>query len=219
MKQATKFVLFAVLTLALMSSAAIAFAQSGDIQSRGPGGRGIGGEVTAIDGNTITVENPRGTGTIVTNGDTQFMVNGEEGNLSDIQVGMFAGAKGEVSEDGTSVTAEMVFAGDERPQRDGRKGGRGVGGEVTAIDGNTITVENPRGTGTIVTTDDTQFMVNGEEGNLSDIQVGMFVGAKGEMSEDGSSVTASHVFAADELPQRNSDGQGPNRGGWPGKQA
>ena len=55
---------------------------------------------------------------------------------------------------------------------------------MTAIDGNTITVENPRGEGTIITNDETKFIVNGEEeGSLADVEVGKFAGAHGEMPD------------------------------------
>ena len=227
MKQITKFLILTVLALALMGSTAVAFAHDGSGNMKRPGGsgRGIGGKVIAIDGNTISVENPRGTGTIVTDPDTtEFTVNGGAGKkIDDISLEMFVMAKGELSEDGTSVTATQVFASDELPQRhtdgEGRKRFPGMGGQVTAVtvngDSGTIAVENPRGgSGTIVTNGSTEFTVNGEAGDISDIEVEMFVMAKGELSEDGTSLTASQLFASDELPQRPKDGQGqqPGRG-------
>jgi outer membrane lipoprotein SlyB len=196
MKRIIIYVVLGVLALAVLGTAAVAYAHEGGLF-----GRGVGGRVTAIDGNTLTVENPQGdTGTIVTNSDTQFTVNGEDGSLADISVGMFAGARGEMNEDSTQVTATQVRASDEMPRR---KDHHGVGGEVTAINGDTITVKNPHGdTGTIVTNSDTQFIVNGEDGSLADISVGMFAGARGEMNEDGTQVTATQVRASDEMPHR-----------------
>ena len=53
------------------------------------------GEVTAIDGNTITVTQPGGTtATIHVDGDTTYQVNGAAGALSDIKVGSFIVAEG-----------------------------------------------------------------------------------------------------------------------------
>jgi hypothetical protein len=217
MKHMIKYIVLTVLAVVMLGGAAVAFAQTDTPEGfgrgpHGPGGRGGGGEVTEIDGNNIIAENPREQVTIVTTADTQFTVNGESGSLSDIQVGMFVGARGERSDDGT-VTAEEVFAGDERPERpDGDRGlKRGAGGEVTEIDGNNIIAENPREQVTIVTTADTQFTVNGESGSLSDIQVGMFVGARGERSDDGT-VTAEEVFAGDERPERPDGDRGLKRG-------
>ncbi|GAB4449144.1 MAG: hypothetical protein Kow0031_31610 [Anaerolineae bacterium] len=120
MKRVSLFLVLAMLAIAMIGTTAVAFAHNGEGRPGGPdgpGGRGIGGQVTAIDGSTLTVESPRGTATIVTTADTTFTVNGEAGSLSDISVGMFAGARGEVSEDGSSVTADQVMASDEAPQR------------------------------------------------------------------------------------------------------
>lgn len=218
MKHLLKYLVFTIVTLALLSSAAAVLAAPGDNGGPGGGGRGRGGEVTAINGATLTVENPRGEATIVTDENTVFTVNDEAGSLGDVSVGMFVRARGETAEDGT-FTATQLFASDEQPERptdgEGRRG-RGAGGEVTAIDGLTLTVENPRGTATIVTTTETTFTVNGEAGSLSDITVGMFVRARGEKAEDGT-VTATDVFASDEAPERPTDGEGrPGPGGGPG---
>jgi hypothetical protein len=132
MKRISLFLVLALLAIGMIGTTAVAFAHNGVGQPGAPGspgGRGIGGEVTAIDGDTLTVESPRGTGTIVTTADTTFTVNGEAGSLSDIGVGMFAGARGEVSEDGSSVTATEVRASDEQPQRPDNGEGRPGPGE------------------------------------------------------------------------------------------
>jgi hypothetical protein len=218
MKRMTKYLVLAVLAVVLMGTATIAWAaQGGPEGRRGPGDRGVGGEVTSIDGQTIYVENPHGSASIITTDNTEFVVNGEAGSLSDISVGMFAHAPGEKDDNG-NVTATRVFASDEAPPhpRDGEgRPGRGVGGEVTSIDGQTINVENPRGSASIITTDDTEFVVNDEAGSLSDISVGMFVRAQGE-KDDAGNVTATRVCASDEAPPHPQDGQGrPGRGDRP----
>jgi hypothetical protein len=62
-----------------------------------------------------------------------------------------------------------------------------IGGEVTAIAGNTITVTRRDGTtGTIHVDDDTTYLVNRDTGALSDISVGSFVVAQGTLRTDGS---------------------------------
>jgi len=176
-------------------------------------GRGprVGGEVTSVEGNIIKVENPRdGEGTIVTDEETEFIVNGEAGSLADVAVGKFVGARGKMQDD-DSLLADRVMVHDELPgPPDGPGRGLGIGGEVTAVNGNIIRVENPRGEGTIVTNDATEFIVNGESGSLADVIVGKFVMAMGEKQDDGS-VLADRVKVMDEAPAP------PNGPGHPGR--
>ena len=87
----------------------------------------IGGEVTAIDGNTITVTGRDGTtGTIHVDGDTTYLVNGDTGALSDISVGSFVVAQGTLRTDG-SLDADAVHSG-MRGLRGGDHPGRGFRG-------------------------------------------------------------------------------------------
>ena len=72
----------------------------------------IGGQVTAINGNTITVTQPGGTtATIHVDGNTKYQVNGAAGALSDIKVGSFIVAEGTQRTDG-SLDAAAIHAGD-----------------------------------------------------------------------------------------------------------
>ena len=72
----------------------------------------VGGEVTAIDGSTITVEGRDGTtSTITVNGDTTYQVNGDDATLADVEVGMVLIAEGTENADG-SLTATEVKAAD-----------------------------------------------------------------------------------------------------------
>ncbi len=219
MKKATVFVILTLIAAVMLGGAAIAYAAPGvdQITGHGPGGRGAGGEVTAVDGTTITAENPRGTVTILTDESTEFTINGEAGSLSDVEVGQFVRAEGTRNDDGT-FSASRVLVSDELPARPepgrGGSGGRGAGGEVTAVDSTTITAENPRGTETILTDDDTEFTVNGEAGSLSDVEVGQFVRAEGTRNDDGT-FSASRVLVSDELPARPEPDHNP--GQRPGK--
>jgi hypothetical protein len=179
---------------------------------RGPGrGPHAGGEVTAINGMTITVTNPRGSQDILTTSSTAFTVNGAAGTLAGIAVGMYVHAEGTRATDG-SFTATSVTASDEQPVPPA--GGRGLhaGGEVTAINGMTITVTNPRGSQDILTTSSTSFTVNGAAGALSGVAVGMYVHAEGTRATDGS-FTATSVTASDEQPVPPAGGMGRGRGG------
>ncbi|HEX5147970.1 MAG TPA: DUF5666 domain-containing protein [Candidatus Limnocylindrales bacterium] len=88
----------------------------------------IGGEVSAISGNTITVTGRDGTtGTIHVDGDTTYEVNGTAGKaLSDVTVGSFIVAEGTLRADG-SLDADAVHSGF-RGMRDGDRPGRGFPG-------------------------------------------------------------------------------------------
>ena len=73
----------------------------------------VGGEVTAVDGSTITVERPDGTtATIEVGADATVQVNGEDASIADLEVGMFLIAEGTENADG-SLDAVRVLAGDE----------------------------------------------------------------------------------------------------------
>ena len=83
-----------------------------------------GGQVTAVDGNTITVTQPGGTtATIHVDGDTKYQVNGAAGALSDIKVGSFIVAEGTQRSDG-SLDAAAIHAGDRGLKGPGFPGGR-----------------------------------------------------------------------------------------------
>jgi hypothetical protein len=78
---------------------------------------------------------------------------------------------------------------------------RGVGGQVTAIAGTTITVKNQQGTATIATTASTTFEIDHKAASLSGITVGLFVHAEGAKAADGA-FTASRVIASSTRPAR-----------------
>src|SRR5215217_8385361 len=77
--------------------------------------------------------------------------------------------------------------------------GRGVGGQVTAVNGTTITVKTPQGTATIATTASTTFEVDRKAASLSAITVGLFVHAEGTKGTDGV-LTATRVSASSSAP-------------------
>ncbi|HEU4327161.1 MAG TPA: DUF5666 domain-containing protein, partial [Roseiflexaceae bacterium] len=193
-------ILMAVLALVLVGGATGASAAPGGRgPGRGPGGQGApGGEVTAVSSNSITVSSPRGAATITTTASTTYQVNGAAGSLSDVKVGMYVRAEGTAGTN--SFTATRVVASTEKPAQPGRPG-RGLGGDATAINGSTITINTPRGSVKIVTSASTTYQVNGAAGSLSDIQVGMFVCAEGTTAGDGT-ITATRVIASNTKPAR-----------------
>jgi hypothetical protein len=166
------------------------------------GGFGPGGfhEITiaAINGSSLSLETADGwTRTITVSDSTTLTKAGETISLADLTVGDQIGFSQERQTDGSyNVTAIRVVL----PT---------IGGEVTAIDGNTITVAGRDGTtGTIHVDGDTTYAVAGETGKaLSDITVGSFVIAEGTLRTDGS-LDADRVHSG----MRGLRGDHPGRG-------
>jgi hypothetical protein len=179
---------------------------------RGFGGPGFGGRgghgfmlggitVTAISDNEISLETEDGwTRTITVDDETEYSKSGDGITLADLAVGDRIGFRQTLEDDGTwAIDAIAVIL----PH---------VGGEVTAIDGSTITVEGRDGTtSTITANGDTSYQVNGDDATLADIDVGMILIAEGTENADGS-LTAIEVKAAD--PDNFPGGPGRHRFGF-----
>lgn len=170
----------------------------------GPGMRGFGHgrfgqiEITAVNGSSLSLETEDGwTRTITVGSDTEITKAGETAALADLAVGDLIAFAQERQDDGTfTITAIKVVL----PT---------LGGEVTAISGNTITVTGKDDvTSTIHVDGDTTYQENGDAAALSDIEVGDFVVAEGALRDDGS-------LDADVVRSGNHgfrDGSGPGRG-------
>ena len=158
-------------------------------------GRGFGGfgrfgfrdiTITAINGSDLSLQTEDGwTRTITVTGTTTITKGGATITVGDLAVGDQIAFAQDRADDGTySVTAIKVIL----PT---------TVGEVTAIDGNTITVTQPGGTSATIHVDgDTTYQVNGADGALSDIKVGSFIAAEGTQRSDGS-LDAAAVRAGD----------------------
>ncbi|MFZ2555984.1 MAG: DUF5666 domain-containing protein [Minisyncoccia bacterium] len=163
----------------------------------------VGGEVAAVSGTTITVNDMRkgGTYTIDASGAT-FMKEGASSDISAVTIGNHVMAEGTLS--GTTLTATKVMTGMKGghggPGGHGR--GHGVMGEVTAVDGSNITVTGKDGQSYTVNAGSAtvQKMVAGA---LSDIAVGDRIGVQGTVS--GTSVTATTIM--DDVPERPTEMQ------------
>jgi uncharacterized protein DUF5666 len=132
--------------------------------------------ITAINGSSLSLKTDDGwTRTITVASSTTISKAGETIALSDLAVGDQIGFAQERASDGTySVTAIKVVL----PH---------LGGEVTAISGNTITVTGKDGTtGTIHVDADTTYRDGDGTAALSDIAVGDFVIGEGALRADGS---------------------------------
>ena len=90
---------------------------------------------------------------------------------------------------------------------------RGVGGQITAIDGSTITLETFRGeTAKVKITSSTRLVKDGNEAKLSEFKVGDRVFAAGEQDKDG-------AWIAQMFGQRTTFVAGPRHGMMGGAQA
>ncbi|MFB0533363.1 MAG: DUF5666 domain-containing protein [Anaerolineae bacterium] len=146
----------------------------------------VRGKVTAVEGQTLVITTRESEKEVVTTSETYFHIPNVEGpGLDDIKVGCIITALGQKDDDGT-FTAQIVAVTPARPLRRMIVRRNMVGGEVTAIEGKTLTVKTRRGEKTILTDENTRFRISGVENpSLKDIEVGDKVIALGRRNEDG----------------------------------
>ena len=138
-----------------------------------------GGEVTAVNGNTITIKRRDGTTTTLTvNGSTVFKQGDANASKADVKVGSMITAEGKPgSSDAFTATSVMILLSH-------------VSGEVTAKTANTITVKQRDGSSVVIHVNaNTRFLVRGTAGTkatLADVAVGNRLVATGVKRADGS---------------------------------
>jgi len=181
------------------------------------GGPHAAGQVTAINGNTITIKpeanlpgEQNTVTTIVLTSSTQYLAPGTTTTPSkdSIKVGSFIAAEGTLSADGKTLTASRAVVLPNGAPLAVRKLGPHAAGQVTAINGNTITVKpftKPNGeqssVTTIVLTGSTQYSSAGDASTTKNaIKVGSYVIAQGTLSADGNTLTASRVMVLPSAP-------------------
>lgn len=146
---------------------------------------GAHGKVTAINGNDITIQDERNassTQVIHTNSSTTFTRAGQTSSLSAVTVGGEISAAGTKNSDG-NLQAEAVQI--VLPH---------AGGQITAVNGSTIIVQNRGGTQTIHLSASTKItsVTFGASGpaespaTASDLKVGVNIQAEGATASDGS---------------------------------
>lgn len=176
----------------------------GEGRRGGPGfGRGIGGEIKSISGDTITLTTrDGGTATIATSPDTRFMKDGQPAKLSDFKVGDRVMVRGESTGE-NAWKAEMVGTprmgmmggpgggqgGPGGPNMERLREGLGkefIAGEVKSIDGTKLTVHGPDGKDYVAQVDEnTSFRRGRESITFPDIKVGDRVMGRGKVNSDG----------------------------------
>lgn len=162
--------------------------------------RGIGGDIKAISGDTITLTTrDGGTATVKTSSDTRFMREGQAAKLGDFKVGDRVMVRGEST--GTD-TWKADVVGTPRMGGPGGQGGPGgamnmerlreglgkefVAGEVKAIEGTKLTVQDPDGKDYVAEVDEnTSFRRGRESITFPDIKVGDRVMGRGKVNGQG----------------------------------
>ncbi len=162
------------------------------------------GQVQAITGSTIAIIRPDGSPLkVATTDETKYHAKGiENPSLADIKVGDVLIATGKL--EGDTLTASHV--GFHMPRA---KTGPLAAGKISAVNGGTLTLDQPFGQSLTVTTDANTFVVQrGEDGlvviAVSDLKVGDGVAVLGVRSSDGKSIAAKAIMAG--------DGAGPGSG-------
>lgn len=197
------------------------------------------GQVTAVSGNTITIK--PGTGrwdeqstvtTVVVNGSTQYQspsIGGAASSTSQgsVKVGSFILATGALSADGKTLTAsKVVVSPNGLPMgRAGHFGGPGASGQVSAVNGDALTItplaggwRGPSTVTTVLLTGTTQYFTRSVGGAgpvsaaKSGITVKSFISARGTLSADGKTLTASRVEI---LPHAPTDAATGSAEVWP----
>jgi Cu/Ag efflux protein CusF len=167
----------------------------------------VGGKLTAINDNTLTVTNREDESkTITVTASTKYNRNREDATLSSFQIGDFIGAVGAKDANGQFV-AEQIFGGDRPPQGPGGPGGRGprgprdgVMGEYVSVDASagTITIKTRDGKEQVVyTTETTEISRNRSEATLSDFKAGDHVGAFGKLDATTNKYVAVRIIGGD----------------------
>lgn len=151
------------------------------------------GKVTSVGTNTFTVQDRSGQSKVVkTTSSTKFMIGHQTGSSADVKVGAEVGATGTQNADG-SLTADVVEV--RVPM---------VAGQITAINGNTITIKGfMRGSDVVQVSAATTYTDAMTKANLhlSDLKVGEYIMAQGTPGANNAfDATAIYVLPAGKMP-------------------
>ncbi|MFA6000983.1 MAG: hypothetical protein WC828_02595 [Thermoleophilia bacterium] len=197
MRKNRKMTLVALLAagMVMLAGAGYAYAQSSDNMSgtattgqnggsdqnaQNPGLKGrhlIGGEVVKFENNTITIKTLKGDEkTVKVDDQTKYRKDGKDATVDDIKAGEKIGVGlGKKPEEGQDPVAKVVMIGD--PPKDGQggpggplKGKKPVVGEVTALNGDTVTIKTAEGDVQVklpaITAGQRLAVVQGEDGTV-----------------------------------------------------
>jgi hypothetical protein len=177
MKRGIKLLASLVLVGVLLSATGIAWAE--ESTERGA----LRGQVVAVEGDTLLVNTLSGEErSVVVGEETRLRIPGvREPSIESIEVGDCVGAWGEIDEDGDLLATVVVIVPAEMAQRRFV-----VMGHVTAMEGQTLTVETRQGERIVLTDDSTHFRIAGvEDPGLEDVSVGDTILALGRPDKEG----------------------------------
>jgi hypothetical protein len=165
--------------------------QDGTRGGRAPGANfpGVGGQITAIEGSTLTLQTFRGeTAKVIITSSTRLTRDRNDAKLSDFKVGDRVFAAGELGKDGAwtaRVLAERSGGGrggmeQQKPEDNGKTY---ILGAVAKIDGTKLTIKKPDNSEQVIEVDDdTSFRNERRESvTLAEIKVGDFVRGQGTL--------------------------------------
>jgi len=146
---------------------------------------GIFGTITSISGNTLTVQGKNNSSTVYTVDATgaKVVINGQASSLSGLAVGNQIAVRGKST--GTNqISAQSIMKGmppivKGAPRLNGIMHGGAVVGSITAISGNSLTVQGKNGTVYTVDATSAAVKVNGQASTLSALAVGDQISARG----------------------------------------
>ncbi len=178
-------------------------------------GNGRGGLVTAVTGDSVTVDTPRGSQTIALTTSTSYYDGQTKATKTVLAAGEIIGVRLVDPAAAKPVAKQIVVL----PAH--------VDGWVSKVDGATITLTDPAGfTRTVTTSSATTYQKDGAAGTAA-VQVGVFVRAAGKVAGDGTTLTASRIATGS--PARSgmkpgggledAPGAGSHRDGGPGAKA
>lgn len=149
-------------------------------------GRGVGGTITAIDGQALKLKSMNGKEiTVKITDQTKFSKDRQEAKLSDFKVGDAIAVRGEASGENT-WTAQMVMtaggAGGMMQMMQEGMGKQFIAGEVKKIDELKLTILRIDGQTQVIEVDETtSFRKQGESITLADIKAGDQVMGRGQL--------------------------------------
>lgn len=163
-------------------------------QDRPGRGAGVGGQITAIEGSTITLQTFRGGSAKVNiTSSTRFMKDREEARQSDFKVGDRIFVSGEQDKDGVwkaqTLRGRSGDGGFSRgaalggaPAKPEDNGKSYILGEITKIDGTKLTIKKPDNSEQVIEVDDeTSFRTGRESVTFADMKVGDLVRGQGAL--------------------------------------
>lgn len=154
---------------------------------------GVGGQITAIEGSTISLQTFRGENAkINVTSSTRLMKDHTEVKLSDFKVGDRVFVAGEQGKGGVWTARTLAERSGGGGFRGGRMGGAQlkpedngktyIFGEVAKIDGTKLTIKKPDNTEQVIEVDDdTSFRSGRESVTLAEVKIGDFVRGQGAL--------------------------------------